>query len=483
MEWKRYVKRVLWALAAVAAGVVFARFVDEGYSTANYPLFTVSPRDFDITVHTVGTLDAAEAHMISSTIKGDKGKIVYLVEDGAPVRTGDVLVRLDSSPFEAEVASLTKDVLIISAAVDVARQMLAWEKHQVERAVRNAAYNLKVAELEYEKLVKGDGPLQETVFQEEKEKAAEAWERYDRFIRGLEKLNVAGYEASGELDAARRTAAELLEQRTAAEKKYDHYVDHVLPLKIEKSRAAVENAEMELEQTRKSGVYQIAKAQAALKETIGKQDIAEAALAQARTALEKTVLKAPIPGIAILYETFRDGLKRKPRVGDRVWQNQPLLYLPDVSSMIVKTRIREVDLHRIALGQHCGIRVDAYPQARFNGQIVFVGVLASERSEGYGGEKYFQLTVSIAGEDQRLRPGMTSRVSILTDHAADALCVPIEAVYEENGRPHCYRYANPHFEKVPVTVGRQDEAWVEILSGLRSGERVSVLKPRGEAIE
>ena len=148
MEWKRYVKRVLWALAAVAAGVVFARFVDEGYSTANYPLFTVSPRDFDITVHTVGTLDAAEAHMISSTIKGDKGKIVYLVEDGAPVRTGDVLVRLDSSPFEAEVASLTKDVLIISAAVDVARQMLAWEKHQVERAVRNAAYNLKVAELE-----------------------------------------------------------------------------------------------------------------------------------------------------------------------------------------------------------------------------------------------------------------------------------------------------------------------------------------------
>ena len=138
--------------------------------------------------------------------------------------------------------------------------------------------------------------------------------------------------------------------------------------------------------------------------------------------------------IVILFETFRDGLKRKPRVGDNVLQNQPILYLPDISSMIVKTSIREVDLHKVKTGQSCTISVDAYPDKKMQGTVSFIGALASDKQGGNSGAKYFQMTISITSEDSDLRPGMTARVNILSARIDGALTLPLYAVFEEDGK-------------------------------------------------
>ncbi len=59
-------------------------------------------------------------------------------------------------------------------------------------------------------------------------------------------------------------------------------------------------------------------------------------------------------------------------------QNQPLLYLPDISAMIVKTQVREIDLHKLVKNQECKVQVDAYPDSVLEGQVAFIGALASE---------------------------------------------------------------------------------------------------------
>jgi HlyD family secretion protein len=174
---------------------------------------------------------------------------------------------------------------------------------------------------------------------------------------------------------------------------------------------------------------------------------------------------------------FRDNLKRKPRVGDTVWQNQPLLYLPDISAMIVHTQVREVDLHKISKGQNTTIQVDAYPDIRFAGTVTAIGVLATDNAEGGRGEKHFQVTIAMRGEDVRLRPGMTARVYIHTDAVKDVLTVPIHAVFNEGGRKICYLHKGGNLTKMDVTVGRQNEDVIEIVSGLNNGDRVSLIKP------
>ena len=111
---------------------------------------------------------------------------------------------------------------------------------------------------------------------------------------------------------------------------------------------------MVLEQTGKSSGFQVGKAIASEKNAEGALTAARSSLEIARAELEKTTITAPIAGIAVLRDEFRNGEKRKPMVGDTVWQNQPLLDLPDLSSMVVKTLVREVDLHKVWKGLRYG---------------------------------------------------------------------------------------------------------------------------------
>jgi len=56
-----------------------------------YRLATATVRDFKVNVRTVGVLDAARSHMVSSSVRGDKGKIIFLIEDGSHVKKGQVI--------------------------------------------------------------------------------------------------------------------------------------------------------------------------------------------------------------------------------------------------------------------------------------------------------------------------------------------------------------------------------------------------------
>jgi len=485
MQFRRREIGSIIAFVAVLSilGLVLLRFTIASPTQRNIHLATAKPKSFDVQVNTVGTLDAARSHMVSSTIRGDKGKIIFLVDDGQPVEEDDVLVKLDPTPFEEEVNRLRGERQSLGASVEANEQILEWEKNQVERELSTAEYNLKVAHLDLKKLVEGDGPLQTTQYKDDMDRVREEYTRYLAYIKDLEQLAEQGFGNPTELSLANQKSAELEEKFNAAEKKFISFKEHVLPSLEESARARVEQSEMELEQTTKGSVFKIAKAISTLNEVKGKLEASEAALRQAETELDKTIINAPFGGIAILYEAFRDGQKRKPRVGDRVWQNQPLLYLPDISGIIVKTQVREVDLHKIALEQECLIKVDAYPDIAFNGDVNFIGVLAAERNEGSSGEKCFQVTVAMTNNDPRLRPGMTARVSTLTDQVSDVLCVPVQAIFSEAGEHYCYRHRKGRFLKTGVSTGRTNDDLAEITKGLEAGDQVSLIKPADDLVD
>jgi HlyD family secretion protein len=458
-------------------GLAVATIVSSNHSD-RYPKFiTVTASSFDITVNTVGVLDAARSHMVSSTIRGDRGKIIYLVSDGTQVNKDDVLARLDQAPFEEEVHSLESKIQSLEAAVAANKQMLEWEKNQVEREIKTAQYNLKVAELDLKRLQEGEGPLTLAGLKSETNKAKKDYKRYISYISDLEELSQKGFDNPREIKAAREKCAELKEKYETAEKNFSCYKEHVFPSHIKAGEAKVKQTEIELGQLKKGGVFKVAKAKSGYDEVFGKLQTVQRQLATARNDLEKTVIRAPSSGIAIHYEAYREGSKRKPREGDRVIQNQPLLYLPDISAMIVKTHVREIDLHKLVRNQRCKVQVDAYPDCVFEGRVAFIGALASENFRLGRGEKYFDLTIVLEDKDERLRPGMTARVSILSDSVNEQLTIPVQAVFEEAGNKFCYKYIEKKFKKVGITTGRQNEDLVVVLSGLNAGDQVSPIKP------
>lgn len=452
----------------------------QGSNAANPVQLTAQVKRQDLTVelNVVGVLDAAQSHMITSELQGNEGKIIAIIDDGTKVAKGDVLVQFDPAPFQKQVEQLKAEVAGYDAAVQAAEQSVAFERNQVEQEVANAEYSLNVAKLELKKLEEGDGPLQISQFEEEKQKASMELQKYQQYFRDLQDLQTKGYTNTSENEATKEKVALLQKQFDSASSRYDNYKKNVLPALLESARSKKANAALVIQQLRQGGIYKVAKAQATQNQVKSKLNSQREALLQAEAELRKTEIHAPFDGIVIHFETFREREKRKPRVGDAVFMNQPILYLPDISKMVVKTQVREIDLYKLALGQKGLVRVDAYPDTVFQGQLNFIGALASSESTEPGKEKFFQVSFILAGEDKRLRPGMTCRTSIVAKSLKNVLTVPIQAVFHKDDGDFCYlANAMGGYTLQKVTLGAQNEDLAEIVTGLTEGDTVSLVQP------
>jgi len=467
---------VVIAILTLAAGALYFHLGEAAPEKKGLDA-PVTRRSFSVDLHVVGVLDAAQSHMVSSQIRDSKGKIIYLIEDGVRVEKNDVLVRLDPGPYENMVEQLTAEVAGLEAAVRAAEQSVQYEINQVESEIANAKYNHNVAELEYKRLRDGDGPLKISALQEEKDKAKLELQRYEAFYSDLKAMEEDGFDNKSEMSTVKEKIAVYRDKLGTANDRYQNYKKHVLPALLQGALAKKENSSLLVDQTIEGGKHKIAKAEATLIQITSKLEAKASGLEFARTELTNTEIRAPFDGIVIHFETFRDGVKRKPRVGDGVFPNQPILYLPDISKMIVKTKAREIDLHKLALGQVGEVRVDAYPDARVSGELTFIGALAAAEETGIGQEKFFQIVFTLAREDKRFRPGMTCQVAIVSKRLDDVLTVPLQAVFHDGGIDYCYVRSNlPDYEIREVEIGAQNEDYVQIVSGLSPGERVSLLK-------
>ena len=463
--------------AVIVIAVLYAAVAGSSGGSPAIPTLKAGLTDFEVVVDSVGELDSEKAVTISSELK-EESKIVFLIEDGIRVDEGDVLVRLDPALFEQVVAEIKAKVEEMNALVAVQQQTLEWEKIQAEREIQSAEFDLQIAQLELEKLEKGDGPLEKSRLEGEMLDAKKKYEELEGYISDLEALAEKGYSNPLEIAQARTKVEQLREGYEVARRQFDSYINYILPTQINTSKAKVQKNRMLIEQTKRGEGFKIGKAIAELDKSKQEYLSFKAALGEAEKQLEKTVIRAPQAGLAVLKETYREGELRKPRIGDTVLRNQPLLFLPDITQMLVKVLIREVDLHKIAVGKTAETRVDAYPDLALIGEVSFIGVLAERRQEVRGGEKYFRVHVDILDEDSRLRPGMTARVRIIAQARKEkVLTLPIQAVFLDEGKTFCFMVRGDGFEKREVRLGAQNESVVQITAGLQRGERICLSRP------
>lgn len=177
-------------------------------------------------------------------------------------------------------------------------------------------------------------------------------------------------------------------------------------------------------------------------------------------------------------------IKRKVEVGDSVVSGLAefgagtvLMTIGDLSRMIVKLDVNEVDVPRIALHQNADIHLDSFGSETFKGVITFIGPLAELNDQKV---KIFRTKVEVSKSDPRLRSGMTARVEVVLARRQDIVKAPIEAVFEEGDKSVAYVLAGDPGTppaKRTLKIGLKDEVDMEILDGLKEGEKLSLSKP------
>ncbi|MDD2331830.1 MAG: efflux RND transporter periplasmic adaptor subunit [Candidatus Cloacimonetes bacterium] len=186
-------------------------------------------------------------------------------------------------------------------------------------------------------------------------------------------------------------------------------------------------------------------------------------------------------------------IERKINVGEMVvsstsgyGEGTVVMKIADLNKMIVKSNINEVDINKFKLGQEARITLDALPYEEFVGKIIKIAPMAILDNNA----RVFPVEISINSGGEKTKPGMTANISIFGESRDDVIVIPIRAVFSDDKNQDIVYVmpktckaqdtaAKTEFKGVstPVKLGANDLQMVEVISGLKEGDQISLASP------
>src|SRR4051812_44014049 len=174
-----------------------------------------------------------------------------------------------------------------------------------------------------------------------------------------------------------------------------------------------------------------------------------------------------------------------------------LFTVADVSKMIVKAGVNEVDIGKVRVGMPVKVTLDAYPKISFAGRVdrIAPAVRLDDKV------RVFDVEIRLDAQGRELRSGMTANIEMIGEKKPQVLTVPVESVFQRDGVELVFvkKKLDPNtvptkdvkqegqapdkdgwkqfFEKRTVVTGLSDNAHVEVVKGLKPGEEVALEDP------
>lgn len=229
----------------------------------------------------------------------------------------------------------------------------------------------------------------------------------------------------------------------------------------------ISKAENDVSEARyNKAVAAVAAAEAAIKANA-------AGLQNAKVSLEYTLIRAPFDAVV---------LTKNADVGDIVSPlsasanaKAAVVTIADMDSLQVEVDVSESNLQQVKIGQPCEIQLDAFPDSRFRGMVHMI-VPTADRTKAT-----VMVKVRFMDKDNRILPEMSAKVAFLSrevreDEKKPRTALNRAAIMERNGNKSVYLIKENRVVETVVTLGEKLGDTVEVLSGVKAGDRV-VLKP------
>lgn len=438
-----------------------------------------------ISVLESGNLAAADSVELKSELEGSS-TILYLIPEGTFVEPGDLLVELDTTDLRER--RLTQEIAVQSAESQKtkAEQILEIQRSQNASDVAAAERQLEFAKTDKVKYMEGDWPQQQKAAEDEILLAQEELARAEEVHRWSSELEADGFLTSTELEADRLSMqrAEInvaqTERAQALLSEYDH------PREILRLTADVEEAERELDRVRLQATARLVDFEADLQAGIAKLSLEREKLEKYEAQIEKARMFAPIGGMVVYARQGGGRWSRDEPIseGKSVRERERLITIPSANSMLVEASVHESVLEQVQVGQDVLVEVDAIPERSFLGRVKSRAVLPDQNTSWMNPDlRVYETEIEILELDPSMRPGMSCSVEVLVEELEDALHVPVQSIFVDKGEPVAFVAKPGEVELRKVEVGQRNEAWVQILSGLKENEVVLLSQPDGFQLE
>jgi HlyD family secretion protein len=425
---KWWVLGLIGLVAVATAGVMASRRMVKP-AGASVPSVPVQQAEFVISITLKGgELEAVKAeNIVAPPIRGEL-KIVQLFPEGEQADVGALLVQFDQTEFQKRLTDAQQELEASKADLEKTQATQKAEIARLESAIKDQDANLKLALLQVDRM------------------AFEATIEKERAQIEARKAELSHTQAVEKLEAQRI----------------------VNGAEVKKRGLEISRRERELE--------------------------------KAQRELASTTIHAAKAGLVVYGKVWKGDRPEKVRVGDNVWGGVNVISLPDLTRMQVKTAVNEVDVDKLKAGQPVLIKLDALPEPTFHGKVTSIASLGREK-EGEKNVKVFDVVVEIEEQDPRLKPGMTASSEVVVETvpprapaksdsigqqagaevaaAAPALPVfiPLDAVFEKDGKTIVYRIKNGKPEPLEVKLGKKNDNHVIIEEGLAPDDRVALRDP------
>jgi HlyD family secretion protein len=410
-------KRRVWALAGVAAaGALVLAIVELAPAPAAaraVPTSRVTRGSLKLDVWAKGEFRASRVVSLAAPASGSSLRLVRLVDTGAAVRSGDVVMEFD--PAEQHYALEQALLDLGEAEQNVARSRAELEARAASDEVEllSAGFNVRRAELDARTPLNltsaNDFKKKQLVVQEMKRRLAQSQSDVkNRRTNALAAVAVA--------EEARNRA------RLAADRAQQIIDSLVVKSPIDGLVVVKENRDAT------GGVF--------------------------------------FAGLSL----------PEYRVGDTVFSGRSIADVAAIADMEIKVRVTEQERPNLSVGQAAAVRADAAPRETFAARITALSSQAVRTADQSGPLRQFDVTLRLDAPEARLRPGTSVRVVIAGVEVRNVLTVPRQALFQQSGQPVVYLRMGDRFDAREVKVTNWSESRVAI-QGAPEGSEVALVKP------
>lgn len=257
-------------------------------------------------------------------------------------------------------------------------------------------------------------------------------------------------------------------------------------LEVEQSKyepkSVIQRAELDLQQTERDYKQLLTKYDLKQQQAVAKIQEINALLRQNQQQLQKYLdlsndfnIFAPKTGMVIYARTWNG--KKEP--GSRISAWDPVVAeLPDLTDMISKTYVNEVDISKVQVGQDVTIKVDAFPDRKYTGSVLKVANIG-EQLRGYDA-KVFEVIVQVNEVDSIMRPAMTTSNEIVTNVLETVTHIPLEALFSDS-LSFVYKRDGNALVKQEVITGLSNDDMIVVEHGLAAGDAIQLTEPNNKS--
>ncbi|WP_299465571.1 HlyD family efflux transporter periplasmic adaptor subunit [uncultured Gimesia sp.] len=462
---------------------LFSVFASGAKKNTTYITDKATQGPFRVTVTERGQLDSLNNVTLTNKVKGFT-TIISIVPEGTMVKAGDLVCELDSALLVDKEKQQQIQVTQAEAELKQAEENVAIQRTQNDSDNSAAELALKLARLDLNKFKEGESQRDLNVKEGAITKSREDLQRAEENFEFSKRIAKKGYKSQNDVEADRINVVKAEIDLEIAKEDLKVEKEYVQNRKLIELEADVKEKERNLERVERKGVATLAQFDAKLNASQLTYEVEKSELERMREQILVCKMVAPQNG-QVVYANQGSGRRSSGEdvieEGTEVRERQAIIQLPDFTQMKVDARIHESKISMIQQGLRVNIRVDAFPEQLYIGEVDVVSSVPISSNWMRPDLKEYKATIKIhpnGADITKLKPGLTAEIEILIESRDNVLQVPVQSVITIGDHRYIFVLnSDGTTEQREIKIGQAGDTMIEILDGVKKGDEV-ILNPR-----